>query len=369
MSRIITVYSRELRTTRLVEMGFIRWYRISAALARLGHQVDIASAELRRRFSGPTTAAAGTPRIVPLHRVRWSDYDVVKTLFHSGFETLRRYGGAAHPFIIAKLGSVVGPVDMEGIYFYGRTRQQLFATQEAIQRTARYVTLLTEPAVRLWHECLGPTPAVLLVPGAVDARIPPPRRNPYARDARSSCLFAGNFYKNSRSSQPEAHDTLTTKLNELGGLLDARGARLYVLGPGESRDLDGRFVTYCGVVPYEESWDYLYHAAAGIVVSAGEWMHNNESTKIYHYLRAGLPVVSEAGFPNDHVVRESGLGFVVDNGDLERMAERVIEAATRSWEREHAIDYVLRHHTWDRRAEQYDRLLRAHEQGIASPRA
>ena len=49
MSRIVTVYSPQLRSIQPVEMGYISWYRMSAALASLGHSVDIASAELRRR--------------------------------------------------------------------------------------------------------------------------------------------------------------------------------------------------------------------------------------------------------------------------------------------------------------------------------
>jgi hypothetical protein len=89
-------------------------------------------------------------------------------------------------------------------------------------------------------------------------------------------------------------------------------------------------------------------------------MHNNESTKIYHYLRAGLPVVSEAGFPNDDVVRQSRLGFVVENGRLDLMADRMLEAAQARWDRASAIRYILDHHTWRQRAEVYDRVLRGH---------
>ena len=89
-------------------------------------------------------------------------------------------------------------------------------------------------------------------------------------------------------------------------------------------------------------------------------MHNNESTKIYHYLRAGLPVVSEAGFPNDNVVAEACLGFVTDNGNLELMAARIEEAAHKDWDRNHAVTYILNHHTWGKRVEAYDALLKSH---------
>ncbi|MDQ3244397.1 MAG: hypothetical protein M3Q09_11760, partial [Gemmatimonadota bacterium] len=117
--------------------------------------------------------------------------------------------------------------------------------------------------------------------------------------------------------------------------------------------------TYCGTVTHDESWNFLHFADVGLVVAAGRFMHNNESTKIYHYLRAGLPVVSEAGFPNDNVVRDSGLGFVVDNGALELMAEQVIAAAAMTWDRERAVKYILSNHTWAHRASVYDGLLRA----------
>jgi glycosyltransferase involved in cell wall biosynthesis len=340
-------------------MGFIRWYRMSAALAGLGHSVDIASAELRRRFFRTVETIGPNLRIVPLSKVRWRDYEVVKTLFHSGFETLERHGGAEHPFIIAKLGSVVGASDMDGVFFYGRQREEMFRTQERIARTSRYVTLLSQPAVDLWQSVHGTAKSVLVVPGAASAVIPPPKRSPYPRDGRAPVVFSGNFYTAQRGSQPEAHHTLANKLNRLGALLHERNARLYVVGTGDRRSLDSRYVSYCGEVPYEDSWDYLYSAAVGIVLTAGGRMHNNESTKIYHYLRAGLPVVSEAGFPNDHVILESGLGHVIENGDLETLARRVEESVRTQWDRARAIRYILAQHTWEKRAEIYDRVLRA----------
>jgi len=116
-------------------------------------------------------------------------------------------------------------------------------------------------------------------------------------------------------------------------------------------------VTHLGVADYETAWNYIRHAHVGVVVAPGAFVHNNESTKIYHYLRAGLPVVSEAGFPNDHVVREAGLGHVVANDDIDEMARRVAEAAVADWDRQAAIDYILRHHTWDARAQVYEPVI------------
>jgi hypothetical protein len=357
MSRIVTVFSPRLLSTPTVEASFIRWHRMAAALARLGHTVDIASAELRYRLKRTPPTESGVPRIVPIHRVRWDEYDVVKVSFHAGFETLTRYGGGKHPFIISKLGSMVGPREMDGIYFYGKQREEMYRIQEEISRAARYVTLLTTAAIELWKECFGDRNELLLVPGATDAEIPAPGKNPYPADGHAPVVFSGNFYSAERGSQPEAHQSIAGRLNSLGRALASRGGRLYVVGPGDKRSLDPEVVTWFGAVPYDASWDYLHFAKVGVVVSAGRFMHNNESTKIYSYLRAGLPIVSESGFPNDHIVRESGLGWVVPWGDSEHLADRVMKAVEHPWNRGAAVRYVLANHTWDRRALVYDALL------------
>jgi Glycosyl transferases group 1 len=356
VARIVTVYYRGHRPFKLVSMAYIRWLKISEELARLGHQVDIATNEPRWLVRRAPLIMAPNLRRVPLTRVRWGDYDVVKTLFNSGFVTLEYYGGDGHPFIISKLGSVVGPEDMEGIYFYGEYRRWLYAVQERIQRRSRFITLLSEPARQLWADCFGPSDRVLLVPGAADREIPPPGRDPYPRDGKLRCVFAGTIYD--QKSQPEANHTLVDKLNLLGRKLGACGARLYMFGVGDVRRLDRSRVTYLGWMPYLRTWNYFYHAHVGVVVSAGPFMHNNESSKIYHYLRAGLPVVSESGFPNDHVVRESRCGSVVESGDMDALAEAVLSAARTNWDRAYAVRYILENHTWAQRGAVYNRLLR-----------
>jgi glycosyltransferase involved in cell wall biosynthesis len=340
-------------------MGAIRWLKISEALARRGHTVDIATNETLPIAMEKAAAADGLQlRRVALRDVRWSDYDVVKTLFDLGFQTLEAYGGAGHPFIISKLGSVVDARDREGIYFYGAYREQLYAIQERINSTSRYVTVLSESARDLWMELFGQKQNVLLVPGAADRNIPLLAEDPFPSGDEARILFAGNVY--TPDYQAEANDVLVSKLNQLGELLRNYGCRLYMIGVGDVSRLDPEYVTYLGFVSHDEAWSYFGHAQVGIVVSAGSFMHNNESTKIYHYLRAGLPVVSESGFPNDDVVLNAGLGFVVESGDLRSMAQRIDEAARATWDRERAVRYIMEHHTWDKRVDVYDRLLQQH---------
>jgi hypothetical protein len=357
MARIVVVYNTErFRVAEPVDMARIQLIEMASALARLGHHVDIATAEIPLQLGRGPVEMTERLRRVALSRVRWEEYDAVETNFHQGWETLSQFGGAAHPFIIAKLGSVVGPRDMPGIYYYGRDRERMFDIQSQIHAGARYVTLLSKPAQDLWTQSFGPRDGHLLVPGAAATNIPGRGPDPYpARaDGVARVLFSGNIYN---KSQPEANRVLVAKLNELGELLAPR-ARLFFAGPGDTRAVNSRFVTNLGVVPYVDSWQHMFHADVGIVVSAGAFMHNNESTKIYHYLRAGLPTVSESGFPNDHVVTESGLGFVVPSDDMKQLAARVLEAVETPWDRDCAIGYILASHTWEARVRVYDDVLR-----------
>lgn len=358
----MTVYGSE-RDIGLVDMSRIRWFKISEALASLGYEVDIATGEFKWRLRQPVVPMGPRLRRVPLSSVDWHRYDVVKTLFHRGFRTLGRYGGTGHPFILSKLGSVVGSFELDGVPFHGRHRRQLYRLQERMATTSRFITVLTEGAQALWAECHGTPEKLLLVPGAADRIVPPRQRDPYPDDGRIRCLFAGNFYSTKPGDQPESHRVLVHRLNTLGELLGARGARLYLLGTGDPRRLDPRHVTYLGSVQYEASWDYLYFAQVGIVLSGDRFLQNNERTKVYHYLRAGLPVVSETGYPNDYVVSESGLGVLVENGALDAMAETIVRVARAAWDRDAAVRYILELHTWDQRAKVYDRLFRTHLAG------
>jgi hypothetical protein len=271
-----------------------------------------------------------------------------------GFETLESHGGDRHPFIIAKLGSVVGDRDRPGVYFYGEERRQLFEVQRRIAAKARYVTLLSEPSRALWRACHGERGVELLVPGAVDAEVPAAGASPYASGERV-CVFAGNIYD--EWYQAEVHRTLVGKINELGRRLHDRGIRLHVLGHGDHSRIDREVVTSHGAVRYDETWDYLRFAGVGLVLAFGPEPNENESTKLYHYLRVGLPTVCEAGFPNEGLVAEARLGAVARNGDMQAVAEAVERCFGAAWDRARAIAFICEHHTWDARAKIYDALI------------
>ncbi len=75
-----------------------------------------------------------------------------------------------------------------------------------------------------------------------------------------------------------------------------------------------------GPVPDNEVWDWQRHAVAGVVLAHGE-VQDNESSKIYYYLRTELPTITEAPVPNRWLIEETGLGAVVPLDDVDAMAD------------------------------------------------
>jgi glycosyltransferase involved in cell wall biosynthesis len=349
--RIATLYRRNLLTsgTPCCTMATTRWVRISEALKRLGYDVDMIADGF-----GDISPYAPAVRCVPWSEFDWRRYDIIKTLFHRGFNALCEVGGHKHPLIISSLGSVVGDRDgIEGVHFFGTEREALYETQKRIHGHSRLVTVLTEPSRSLWESCFrGKTPP-LLVPTGVDEVIPPPRRNPYRGFSERIAVYIGNIYTD---TQREVNLMWQARLQGLGGLLKKKRIRLCFVGPGKVDRLGAGCVTCLGPVPNHRIWDYQYFAGAGIVLAQGPVQHN-ESSKIYYYLRAGLPVVSERPVPNNHVLEESGLGLIAAYGDDHEMADLIEEAVERNWDKETAVQSVLQNHAWERRAEVYARLI------------
>jgi len=163
----------------------------------------------------------------------------------------------------------------------------------------------------------------------------------------------GNIYS---TTQSEVNCHWVDRLNILGKEFSKIGVRLCLLGPGNTENLDPRWVSWLGAVDEPGTWDYLYYADIGIALAQGPSQHN-ESSKLYYYLRSGLPVVSEDGIPNNNLIDESGLGMVVPYDDPEAMVKSALVALQTNWETRRAIDYMKAHHLWEHRAEVYQQLI------------
>jgi hypothetical protein len=148
-----------------------------------------------------------------------------------------------------------------------------------------------------------------------------------------------------------------SRLNRLGRLLRQKGIRLCFIGTGRVDRLDRTAVTVMNEVDHREVWDYQRFANVGLVLAQGQTQHN-ESSKLYHYLRTGLPVVSEAPVPNNFLIHATGMGHIVDYDDDQTLVDMVESAIYREWPRREGIQYVVTHHSWDQRVATYDEVIR-----------
>ena len=351
-ARVACVYKRHFPSDfALRGMGEMRFVRMAEALARRGHEVDLVL-----DGTSPRLLAANL-RAMPYRSVRWADYDVIKTFFHLGFSSLVEAGGADHPFIVSKLGSVVGREQTAGVHFYGAVRERLFEVQEAIARTSRFVTVLTDESARLWQSEHG-SPPLLRVPTGVDAVIPPAGPNPYERLAIDGpvAFFAGNLY--TRAHQAEVNELWQDRLNRIGHRLRRRGVRLVAAGHGDTERLDPAAVLHVGSLEASAIWDWQRHAAVGLVLAQGP-VQDNESSKIYYYLRSGLPVVCESPVPNAWLVRDTGHGAIVGYDDVETFAAAAADLALRPPPARGVAQFMVESHSWDVRAATYDPIFAA----------
>jgi hypothetical protein len=349
--RIACVYRRDQRSDVIASMDHIRFFRMAEALARRGHRVDAILDRAERR-----PRVAGQVQQVSFGEVRWERYDVVKTFFQRGFETLQAEGGSGHPFIISKLGSVVGREQTPGVHFYGPVREKMLRTQEQIAERSRVVTVLTAPSAALWRKTHAGPGRLLLVPTGVDADLPPPGANPYPTVGVEEpvVLFAGNVY--SPSTQPEINRLWQDRLNRIGRALRRVNLRLVAMGPGLVDRLDPDAVRHVGEVPLHAYWDWQRHAAVGLVMAQG-LQQDNESSKIYYYLRTGLPVVCERPVPNAGLIAETGHGALVDFGDVQGAAAAAARLAATPPSADGLPGFMVTHHSWDARAALYAPIL------------
>jgi hypothetical protein len=330
-------------------MDQLRWLRISESLANLGYRVDlIVNTKHGLVKRGPNL------RCVPYSMVNWKQYSIIKTLFPIGFQSIVCEGADDHPFIISKLGTVVGNNDsIDGVYFFNEERESRYEIAKQINRKSRYVTILTEPSRLLWEKEFGRKNNILMVPTGVDREIPPPSKNPYKEFDEKIAVYIGNIYEN---IQRDINLLWQYRLNTLGRLLKEKGIRLCFIGVGKIDKLDNKVVTYLGGVEVDKIWDYQYFADVGIALGQGKVQHN-ESSKIYSYLRTGLPVVSEAPIPNNYLIKEANLGFIADYEDSQMMADMIEAAVYKKWQKKDAVQYTLNNHTWDKRVQIYDTII------------
>src|SRR4030095_10317172 len=136
-----------------------------------------------------------------------------------------------------------------------------------------------------------------------------------------------------------------------------RGLQLVAMGRGDTSRLDRDAVVHLGIVDASAVWDWQPHARAALVLAHGP-VQDNESSKIYYYLRTGLPVVCERSVPNAGLVLETGHGAVVDYADDTPLADPAATVPPHPPRAHEVGAYMVRPPSGDGRAALYDELFR-----------
>jgi glycosyltransferase involved in cell wall biosynthesis len=115
-----------------------------------------------------------------------------------------------------------------------------------------------------------------------------------------------------------------------------------------------------GEVPEPDLWDYIRHADVGLALATGPHPFDNDVSKIFNYLRGGLPVLSEEPIVNNELIRQTGYGSTFTYGDVDDLVLRATELLDHPpvQKREWVMDFMAEEHSWDTRVETYLALFR-----------
>ena len=314
-------------------MDTIRWLELSRDLSELGHEVDMITEW------GEERTISARLHVRHIRRVRWDDYDVIKTTHHTDICAIPE-----HPFLICRIGRVVDETQPARVASH---REELLEAQAIAARKAKWISLMSEDNLACWQERYPAGAPGVIVPNGCPSTIPEIGPSPY-RTCGKRALYLGSL----------TSSRFVEILNTLGRILKDFGVEVHHVGRtqldlyGETGEqLDPEHVISHGPVMEPDSWNYLFHANVGLMIARGMCTFDNEISKVYYYLRAGVPTITEELISTNNVVQETGWGEIVKYGDVASMASAVVRWLDAPRERRLAIGQrVAEKHSWRNRA-------------------
>ena len=273
-------------------------------------------------------------------------YDLVKTCYH---QSIRFLGAHTGPVV----SRIVRVVDQELPKRDDKSRAELMACQELIAARVQALALNNELNAGRWQARYGGGQRIVLTPTGCPAVIPEPGPSPYPA-GEPAVLFLGSL----------ASPHMAEMLNAAAARLQGR-ARVHLLGANKTGLYGEEIPLHPSVTvhpprPEEEIWNFVRSARVGLALATGEEAFDNDVSKVYNYLRGGLPVLCEEPILQGELVRETGLGAVFPFGNEERMIGEALRLLDRSWagKQEAAMEFMAREHSWEARVETYVRLFK-----------
>jgi len=276
-----------------------------------------------------------------------SRYDLVKTCYHHSITLIGKFKGPVVSRIVRVVDNLLPERD-------GPFREMLLHCQEMIKARASTVSLNNTINRDRWKYLYGTTPPTVLVPTGCPSTIPASMSNPFTSKV-PAMLFLGSL------AAPRMVHLLNEAARRLEGwctihLVGVNKASLY--GGNEDCKLDPLVVQH-GELPEDDVWDYISYSAIGLALATGINRFDNDLSKIFNYLRGGLPVLSEELVINNELIQQTGFGKIFSYGDIDALVsgvEQLLENPP-THKKQEVISFMVREHSWERRVKTYVKLF------------
>jgi len=336
------VYAKDPFRAR-VGMDVIRWTSLAKALAEAGCMVDMITV-----LGQDTWQLSPRLRVIPIRKAHWEHYDCIKACYQQTIQYI-----PPHDCIVARLARVVGS---DASSRDTRHIDELLRGQEEIGQRAHIILVNDEENRKRWIRFYGTSQQVHLLPTGCPDVIPRMTASPFEGDLRIA-IFMGTI----------SNRRIVVMLNKIGRLLQKEGWRLVVIGTNKTAyycsrhyDVDHRACIVLPAVPLDLSWQYLQHADVGLAVAPGPFVFENETSKLYYYLRAGLPVACEERISNADLVRRMAWGSIFSYGHAQAATKAILKLGRRRFckqSRTAMIRRLIRHHSWSARARTLETIV------------
>jgi len=324
--------------TRAPGIDLVRLGSVALELAKAGHRVEVVAPVKAR---SPWQDGL---KVMPLEVMEEEGrYDLVKTCYHQSILNLGRHRGP----VVSRLVRVVDRVHPRRDQ---RFREELLDCQARIAGRAQAVAFNNRLNAGRWEELYGRSQRIVLTPTGCPASLPVPGPDPYP-PGPPPVLFLGSV----------SSDHMARMLNRAAALLKGSAA-IHLVGLNKTGLYGDReqalhpAITVHPPRPEAEVWDFIRHARAGLALAANDQPFDNDVSKIYNYLRGGLPVVLEEPILQAGLVRETGLGGVFGHGRAEEMESLVKGLLAEPPDRDRrtrTMELMARDHSWAARVRVY----------------
>jgi glycosyltransferase involved in cell wall biosynthesis len=290
----------------------------------------------------------GSIPVFPLHHLMKGRYDIIKTCYHFSIELIQDYTGPVVSRIVRVVDDCLPERDEQW-------RERLIRCQQQICRRSSVLVLNNTENQRRWQHFYGHSLPIVLVPTGCPQHIPKPRKNPFDANKRN-ILFLGGI---AAPRMIALMNTMADRLEHMAQIHIIGLNKVHWYGMADEGALHPSIIQH-GEICEEDTWDYLFHADIGLALATGSHVFDNDLSKIYNYLRGGLPVLSESPVLNNDLIRQTGLGRIFQFGNVEDLiaaSVSLLENPPTLETRNAAMNFMSTDHAWERRIDIYEKLF------------